>query len=205
MDTLKFIETKFAIQTVTDPSPFMLPIGRFKDLPRLFHELGFKTGVEVGVYRGFYSKYLLHFCPGLKLFGVDAWKIYGDYHDYTPEDIELAFQEAKKLEEKFDYHLIRGWSVDIAKRFTNESLDFVYIDGNHALEFVIADIAAWAPKVRKGGIVAGHDFDDYSTHATRSKEMHVIPAVKAWMESYGIHPWFVITNNGNKTWLYVKV
>jgi hypothetical protein len=40
----------------------------------------------------------------------------------------------------------------------HEPLDFVYIDGDHSYEGVLRDIHAWTPHVRKGGIIAGHDY-----------------------------------------------
>lgn len=203
MDTLKYIVDKFGL-TPHQNSATPIPIGRFKDLPRLFHELGFKVGAEIGVYRGKYSWYLMNYCPGLKLYGIDAWKIYGDYTDYTPEDIVDAKNEAYRLTKTHDYHLIEGWSHEVADQIPDESLDFVYLDGNHAYEFAVRDIAVWSKKVRKGGIVAGHDFDDYSNHPTRAKEMNVINAVEGWVKSYQIAPLFVITNNKNKSWFYVK-
>lgn len=203
MDALKYILEKFKIDPAT-PSPVMIPIGRFKDLPRLFHELGFKVGAEVGVYRGRYSRYLFRFCPGLMLYGIDAWTIYGDYRDYTPADISDAEREAREVAKTHNFVLIKGWSHEAAIGIADESLDFVFLDANHAYEFAVRDIAVWSKKVKKGGIVSGHDFDDYSKHATRSKEMNVVNAVEGWMKSYQIDPWFVITNNRNKCWFYVK-
>ena len=63
MDTLKYIIEKFNLDT--SKLPVEIPIGRFKDIPRLFSELGFKNGAEVGVYRGLYSKWLFRYIPGL--------------------------------------------------------------------------------------------------------------------------------------------
>jgi hypothetical protein len=42
--------------------------------------------------------------------------------------------------------------------FDDESLDFVYIDANHRPDFVREDIREWTKKVKKGGIVSGHDY-----------------------------------------------
>jgi predicted O-methyltransferase YrrM len=49
-------------------------------------------------------------------------------------------------------------SVEAAKTFADKSLDFVFIDGDHAYESVCADIDAWLPKVKPGGLLAGHDY-----------------------------------------------
>lgn len=53
---------------------------------------------------------------------------------------------------------IRASSV-WASKFIKNNLDFVFIDADHDYENCRDDIAAWLPKVRKGGIIAGHDYD----------------------------------------------
>jgi predicted O-methyltransferase YrrM len=104
--------------------------------------------------------------------------------------------------------ILNGWSVEVAKTIPDGSLDFVFIDANHAYEYVVADIAAWAPKVRKGGIVYGHDFDDYQNYKNHSYSINVINAVTGWVNSNKIRPWYILTNtNGDKSrhcWLYIK-
>lgn len=49
-----------------------------------------------------------------------------------------------------------GDSVDVASRF-QASIDFCFIDGWHEEESVSRDIDAWLPKMRTGGLIAGHD------------------------------------------------
>ena len=49
-------------------------------------------------------------------------------------------------------------SIDAASYIQPEELDFVFIDGDHSYRAVEEDLAAWEPLVKKGGIVAGHDF-----------------------------------------------
>lgn len=53
---------------------------------------------------------------------------------------------------------IRATSADAA-RFLANDLAAVFIDGEHDYATCIADIRAWLPKVRRGGIIAGHDYD----------------------------------------------
>jgi len=50
-------------------------------------------------------------------------------------------------------------SVEASEKFPDEYFDFVYIDGDHSFIGVCADLAAWQNKVKKGGFIAGHDYD----------------------------------------------
>jgi len=54
--------------------------------------------------------------------------------------------------------LIRQTSKDAVKSFQDNSVDVVYIDGNHKYDYVKEDISLWFPKVKKDGIIGGHDF-----------------------------------------------
>ncbi len=53
---------------------------------------------------------------------------------------------------------IRGDSVSVASQYADDSLDFVFIDGDHRYEYVKADIEAWLPKMKLGSVLAGHDY-----------------------------------------------
>lgn len=188
---------------LSKPSPIEVPRGRFKDVPRLFNLLGFKEGAEIGVHEGSYSNALLRYNPGLHLIGVDLWEGYSEFVDFSANNLTAAYDKARENVKGYNCDLLKGWSSDVVKTIPNDSLDFVFIDANHAYEWVVADIAAWSKKVRPGGIIYGHDFDDY-TNRRRWRNMHVVQAVEGWMASYKIEPWFVLTNNRNKCWMYVK-
>ena len=49
-------------------------------------------------------------------------------------------------------------SWDVAVYYEDASLDFVFLDGDHSYDGLKKDIIAWLPKVKKGGIICGHDF-----------------------------------------------
>lgn len=202
MDTIKYICDKYKID-LRWPSPFYISISRFTDIPKLFSELGFRVGAEIGVQEGSYSKVLLQNISGLKLFGVDLWELYPGYRDFRQYEIEKSYQTTKENIKGYDCVLIKDWSHKAVEQFEDESLDFVFIDGNHAYEYVVQDIALWSKKVRKGGIVYGHDYDDY-TSRIRWKDMHVPTAVDGWVKSYRIHPLIIINGDRNKSWMYIK-
>jgi len=56
------------------------------------------------------------------------------------------------------YKAKRMSSLEAATTYLDKSLDFVFIDADHSYEAVRADIIAWWPKVKNGGIISGHDY-----------------------------------------------
>jgi predicted O-methyltransferase YrrM len=53
---------------------------------------------------------------------------------------------------------VKGDSARSAEGFPDSYFDFVYIDACHEYEAALADIKAWLPKVKKGGVISGHDY-----------------------------------------------
>ena len=121
-------------------------------------------GAEVGVLRGATYFYLLDACPGLTLYGVDQWKALpkskapGAY-SYDQYDMGLLQEQVtmRALAYGERARIMVGDSVRVANAIKNRSLDFVFIDADHTYEGVTGDIGAWAPKVRPGGWIMGHD------------------------------------------------
>lgn len=202
MTALEYIKTNFPYDESSD-SPISLPISREIEIPKMFAELGFQKGTEIGIYKGEYSKLLLSQIPNLELFGIDLWELYTGYRDYKKNDLRGAYEVAKENTKTGNCTLIKDWSTRAHKKFKDESLDFVYIDGNHSYEYTVMDLAFWSKKVKKGGVVYGHDFEDWS-HNWRRHDMNVINAVTGWCKSYDIKPWFVIQKDKHPSWLYIK-
>jgi predicted O-methyltransferase YrrM len=129
--------------------------GTREDLARLFAELGYTKGAEIGVSAGAYSLCLCRSIPNLELFCVDPWKVerYGN-----ARKMEVYYQRCLARLPPYGAKLMRMTSVEAAKLIPDDSLDFVYIDALHDYDNVKMDIELWAPKVRMGGIVSGHDY-----------------------------------------------
>jgi len=128
-----------------------------------------KIGVEVGVYKGWLSRLLLIEDPTLFLYLVDSWKAVNDSSYNTTDDFIARFTQAQHDEamaetvsnvEQFEgrVQVMRMDSDEAASCFKDGELDFVFIDADHSYEGCLADIRRWWPKVRKRGIVSGHDF-----------------------------------------------
>jgi len=201
MDAInKAIWAKFHVH-YNDVVPYQGWVGTRLQLAELFSELGYKNGAEVGVDKGKYSEILLQCNSNLKLKLVDPWKAYGHHKD---SDIEACYQYALQRINKFKdrVEFVREYSVEAAKKIPNNSLDFVYIDAMHDFDSVIQDIIAWVPKVRVGGIVAGHDY--YKVY-----QYGVIPAVDAYTRVHGINLWYITREEGRRiegvpSWFWVK-
>lgn len=124
------------------------------------------VGAEVGVYDGWHALDMMESLHIRKLFLVDPYKAYDEYYEsvQNPRKSQKALNErmhvAQKILKKYGARVqfIRKFSEEAAKLIADESLDFVYIDGNHQYEFVKKDIEAWYPKVKKGGIIGGDDY-----------------------------------------------
>lgn len=124
-------------------------------------------GAEIGVYRGQHVKEMLISLDIKKLYLIDSWEYYSKYNEEKIKDkISEAYADAKELLKEFnDGKLvwIKDYSIEAVKKFKNNSLDFVYIDANHAYEFVKQDIEVWLPKVKVNGLIGGHDYDNKPT------------------------------------------
>ena len=178
-----------AIQTIKGREQEIIGVGR-NDLPEFFKEMGYQVGVEIGVAKGLYGEVLAK--GGLKIYGVDPYIDYEDYHGGGNQDrLDRELSEAEERLRPYDYTIIRKTSMEAAKDFDDESIDFVYIDGHHALKYVIEDIHEWSKKVKTGGTISGHDF--VRTNVKSGPFVcHVKSAVRAYTNEYGIENWYIL-------------
>lgn len=139
---------------------------RWDWLIKMINENGYTKGAEVGVQNGINASKVLGRCPSLHLHLVDRWK------NITPdpsglrigcENWDAADGKRKAMANvrpfKDRIKVLEGDSVAMADKVEDGSLDFVFIDADHRYTGVKADIKAWAPKVKEGGIISGHDLD----------------------------------------------
>ena len=126
------------------------------------HPIGEIKAVEVGVYEGINAKYMLLWCDRLKLYLVDAWDNIVIYTGGPVQNRDYC-QMIKSASEintfGFENRIVKTGknSLEAVKDFSDESMDYVYIDGDHTYRAALNDMKAWYPKVKKGGILGGHD------------------------------------------------
>jgi len=178
-------------------------------------------GVEVGSFKGEFARTILEKWQGT-LYMVDAWYELEDYNDMSNIGLNQdAYLEAMRSINEFRdrAYMLRCLSKQAVDLFPDESLDFVYIDANHEYSYVVEDIKLWYPKVKKGGIVAGHDYldidwyDDEYSEKDKNKYMwgdgqHFIgvfgvnPAVDEFCKENNIE--FSLTEEFSRTWYFEK-
>lgn len=117
--------------------------------------------VEIGSYVGDSSEIFAQNIENVLC--VDPWKNGYDIHDassyvHSMEVVEAQFDEL--LEIYPNIVKIKDTSENIVKCIGDESFDLVYIDGLHTYDGVKKDIKLWLSKVRKGGFIAGHDYNN---------------------------------------------
>jgi hypothetical protein len=121
------------------------------------------VGVEIGVQWGISALAMLQ--HGCFLYLVDPWVNYegfgsvsGPKWDAIQEEI---YRECRDRLAPYDdgrhFAILRMKSEDAA-RFIPDNLDFVWVDGNHARDYVKRDLELYWPKIRRGGILCGHDY-----------------------------------------------
>lgn len=147
-------------------------------------------GVEVGVHTGSFSYALLEQWQGEQLYLVDPWRHLSNYYDKcNSTDAVMERRLAAtviRLRRFYARHtILRAESLRAVTLFRDLSLDFVYLDANHSYEAVRQDLFHWYPKIRRGGLLCGHDYFD----AITDEEMNPIitnDVSRKKLTSYGV-------------------
>ena len=127
--------------------------------------------VEIGAWKGSSTAYLaveiINSGKNIVLDVVDDWKGGGDaaalyyndaeYSKCKGDIFELFKRNVKPVIDRIN--IVRCLSTEAVLKYDDKSLDFVYIDANHAYEYVKQDIELWLPKIKCGGTLAGHDYN----------------------------------------------
>lgn len=155
--------------------------------------------VEVGTWKGMSAAYMaveiINSGKNIKFDCVDTW-------DFVPSQTEIPLHMFDNLYKVFLKNIepvkhqinpVKALSWDGAAFYKDNSLDFVFIDAAHDYESVKKDINAWYPKVKKEGIIGGHDYtwcDDVR------RAVNEFFKNKTIYESEGC--WFVLLNENNE-------
>jgi hypothetical protein len=148
---------------------------------------------EVGVWKGHSLRHLcneilragkspVHLCSNsarsgtspVAVVGVDSWR-----DDFAQQWEKVDGSRIKQVCIDNLYRagvvslvtLRHGESVEVASLYPDHFFDFIWIDADHTYDAVVADILAWSPKLRSGGLLAGHDYYRLDTCPVR-KAVH---------------------------------
>jgi predicted O-methyltransferase YrrM len=144
-------------------------------LAKALGDMEVEKAVEIGVMRGG-SAILWASCnPKLHLTCIDPYIETRRHKHYELAKTRLAGPQ---------FELMRCTSMDGLKKFRDECLDFVHIDGGHDFDNVCMDIICWMKKLKVGGVMACHDYHDGFTFG-------VVEAIRAYTQAHHIDPWYV--------------
>lgn len=154
-------------------------------------------GVEVGTFKGSFSNQIMNNWSGT-LYMVDVWRPlesgYDDSSNHGRYDGGVytdAMENIKGFEDRAI--MVRATSEIASNMFNDNSLDFVYIDANHAYDYVVQDIELWYPKVKKGGFICGHDYlgldwYDDPNYSDNNKDKFIWGTDGTYMGVFGVNP-----------------
>lgn len=219
----EYLIKKFGVER-PDKLPVSLPIDR-TGLIKLWRKFGYIIGAEIGTDKGGFAKMILNRMPLLKLYCIDPWESYEGYIERKGERGQITltnhYEEAKVRLTPYNCELVKKYSMDAVKDFEDESLDFVFIDGNHSYKYAMEDIEEWSKKVRKGGMISGHDYwnsrdgfgylrlpiEKFIRHLSQ-KEKDEVCQVKDVIDDYTrehhITPWYVTGADDMSSWFWIR-
>ena len=122
--------------------------------------------VEVGSWKGksiaCFAVEVINSGKKIETVAVDTWMGDDGCGKYEDDTLYNIFLENIKPVSHI-IQIVRLNSVKAAEEFYDKSIDIVFIDACHEYEYVKADIEAWYPKVKVGGIIAGHDYPAWAS------------------------------------------
>lgn len=120
--------------------------------------------VELGVAEGNFSRDILEQWEPTVHFMVDMWETNqffpgdaGSDQDWHNKNLLAVKDKIKSFENAV---ILRGSTTSMTAHVHDGSVDLVYVDACHSLDCVRNDIRAWWPKLKAGGIMAFHDFEN---------------------------------------------
>ena len=178
--------------------------------PKLLTDMGLMgKGAEIGVLNGEHALIILNNWAGELLYAVDPFcepVSMRDGVEVRPYNLteklwrrirNRAMGKLAAFRPRVKY--LEMPSVLAAKEIEDHALDWVYLDGCHHYEGIMDDIQSWLPKIRKGGVMAGHDYSGHDPSNAKKNRIEVKIAVDQFfgdiVKSYDsgmIKSWYVL-------------
>lgn len=182
--------------------------------------LGVESFVEIGIREGksFFGSHVHGIKDNGIAYAIDIWKNTGNpaQNDANlPQTVldtqyQLVLSKASDCNANVDVYesgarvvVLREFSYDAPKvlGLPPQSIDWVFIDGDHSYEGCMKDLRAWYPMVKPGGVLCGHDYmtSDVYWNGVRCGVKQAVDEFFSDKEEV-----FVYTNSPNPTWYIVK-
>lgn len=149
-------------------------------------------GVEIGVLKG---KNALSIYKTLNidiLYLIDFWNSQELIQEYSKLAQKNYLKTIKRFRNKSNVVIYKCTSLEAVNLFSDDSIDFCYIDANHNYEYVKQDIELWNKKVKINGVIGGHDIIHFQT-------LGVYQAIKEFSEKNNI-----IYEMNAPDWYFIK-
>lgn len=139
-------------------------------ISNIINKNSFTSFIEIGVAFGGHLEEILNNTKIDKVYAIDSYKLSetttdnfkkSDQSYFNQDDYDELYLFTKKRLSKLGniVNFIREDSKDALKYIDDESVDIIFIDAEHSYNGVKNDIKNWIKKVKKGGIISGHDYD----------------------------------------------
>lgn len=81
---------------------------------------------------------------------------------------------------------IKSDSIKASSIFPDEHFEFVFLDDCHYHDYVVEELEHWWPKVKKGGMYGGHDYDDKGVgdavrEFAKKHSLNIVPRLASWL------------------------
>lgn len=153
-----------------------------RTLAEMMATLAFRKGVEIGTRTGESAEMWCTANPEMKLTCIDPYGVYSARPDQEKQNNNYAL--ALEHIRPYKAVIVRETSMNALSNFANESLDFVFIDGDHHFDYVVQDLVCWARKVKKHGMIILHDYCQF-------EKAGITRAVDAYTHCHRIDPWYI--------------
>lgn len=148
---------------------------------------------EIGVAEGEFSCRILAMAQPKELHLIDPWA-FQNRSDYIADHNNVAQAEQNErfhaIQQKFFREIAqgkvvlhRGFSQEVAANFKPATFDWIYVDGMHTFEAVRDDLALYLSKMKKGGLILGHDYAEHLN--SQQMSFGVVPAVDEFVRNSG--------------------
>jgi len=136
-----------------------VPIAHRKVVVDLIRKYRIRVFAEVGVNQGYMMRDVLRAVGGEmhEYWAIDIWKAYKASH--TQDSWERIYKRVCLRMTYFPIlRIVRMDSTEVTELFRDGYFDGVFLDTTHTYEDTLREIDAWLPKIKRGGIFAGHDY-----------------------------------------------